>query len=88
MRYSLLFLALSWPLAACQTASPAAPQPREREPAPRSNVSVAQPAAVSVTPQLPIVRGSARERCPDELLPRGAEGDLAVRVEDVRAERR
>jgi hypothetical protein len=39
---------------------------------------------------LPAAQGSARERCPDELLPHGspAVSSLAVRVEDARLERR
>jgi hypothetical protein len=89
VRYSLLFLALCAPSLACEPAAFTTPSSRGKLPSARPSASVEAPAAFpSAQGKLPAVQGVRRERCPDELLPRGAEADLAVRVEDVRAERR
>lgn len=47
-----------------------------------------EPAPARDVAPLPMAKATGRERCPDEMLPRGVEADLAVRVEDARAERR
>ncbi|HWA73680.1 MAG TPA: hypothetical protein VG937_15145 [Polyangiaceae bacterium] len=85
---SLWSLALCLPLLACNGMSVAStsPPPLAQKRAPLNPV-VENSSARDAAP-LPVAKASGRERCPDEILPRGAEADLAVRVEDARVERR
>jgi hypothetical protein len=89
VRYLSLLVLLCAPVLACETAKLSASSARGVLPSARPSASVEPKAASpSAEAKLPVTRALGRERCPDELLPRGAEADLAVRVEDVRAERR
>lgn len=104
MRFSLVPLAGLWLLAACQYSEPGlspdlladpAPSSAPTQPAARPTTEAApsavhtlssgsEPAAIAEL----VARG--RERCPDEFLSRNASADteLALRVEDARADRR
>lgn len=88
--FPTLTLWLCLPLLACEPAKQVAPPAPSRAPLASQTAREQAPTALAPEhePKLPAVHGAARERCPDELLPRGVDADLAVRVDDARSERR